>query len=188
MTSLRQDILPFVVQLLALVLAAILGNVALQQFDLFWLGRFLGIPGLLLIIISLTYSLRKRRIVGWSNHHSLLGLHEILSWLGALLILIHAGTHFNAVLPWLTLVAMVVNVLSGLIGGYLLARSKRQLEAMRSGTSARSRQEEENRHFVDAVAHDLMDQWRIVHYPISIAFAVLAFGHVVSVLLFWEWR
>ena len=36
------------------------------------------------------------------------------------MVLIHAGIHFNAILPWLATVAMGVNVISGMVGKLLL--------------------------------------------------------------------
>jgi hypothetical protein len=38
------------------------------------------------------------------------------TWLGSLMVLIHAGIHFNAILPWLATIAMGVNVISGMVG------------------------------------------------------------------------
>ena len=41
--------------------------------------------------------------------------------------------------------------------------------------------------FWDAITFDAMAKWRKVHIPIFVAFAVLALGHILSVLLFWGW-
>ena len=43
-------------------------------------------------------------------------------------VLIHAGIHFNAILPWLATVAMGVNVISGMVGKLLLDRSRRHVQ------------------------------------------------------------
>jgi hypothetical protein len=69
--------------------------------NLVWVGRYLGIPGTILIIGSLVYSLRKRKYITTGSAKSLLHLHEIGAWLGSLMVLLHAGIHFNAILPWL---------------------------------------------------------------------------------------
>ena len=42
--------------------------------------------------------------------------------------------------------------------------------------------------FWDSVALNAMAQWRKVHIPIFMVFAVLAIGHIFSVFIFWEWR
>ena len=40
----------------------------------------------------------------------------------------------------------------------------------------------------DSLALKAMAQWRKVHIPIFMVFAVLAMGHIFSIFLFWEWR
>lgn len=63
--------------------------------------------------------------------------HEFLAWLGSLLVLVHAGVHFNAILGWLAVWAMLINVGSGLTGKFLLDRSRRRLEDARQRMRAR---------------------------------------------------
>ena len=46
----------------------------------------------------------------------------------------------------------------------------------------------ERRLFWDATAFDLMKKWRAVHLPITLAFGVLGLGHILTILLFWQWR
>jgi hypothetical protein len=41
--------------------------------------------------------------------------------------------------------------------------------------------------FWDSVTFNAMTQWRKIHIPIFIAFAVLALGHIISIFLFWGW-
>ena len=105
------------------------------------------------------------------------------------MVLIHSGIHFNAILPWLATIAMGVNVISGLVGKLLLDRSRRHVQGERESYQLRglSRPEVEQAVFWDAVSLDAMTQWRKVHIPIFVAFAVLAMAHVVSVFLFWGW-
>jgi hypothetical protein len=50
-----------------------------------------------------------------------------------------------------------------------------------------SKSEVERAVFWDAVALGAMTQWRKVHIPIFIVFAVLALGHIFSIFLFWGW-
>ncbi|MGV0949883.1 MAG: hypothetical protein ACOYB3_04375 [Azonexus sp.] len=185
----RQHILPFTFLLGVLAIAALAGDFFLHRLNLVWVGRYLGIPGTLLIIGSLVYSLRKRKIISSGNPRSLLTFHEFTAWLGSLMVLIHSGIHFNAILPWLATIAMGVNVISGLVGKLLLDRSRRHVQGERESYQLRglSRPEVEQAVFWDAVSLDAMTQWRKVHIPIFIAFAVLAIGHIVSVFLFWGW-
>ncbi len=185
----RRHILPFSLMLGVLAAATLLGDYFLHRMNLVWIGRYLGIPGTLLIIGSLTYSLRKRKYIASGNPKSLLRFHEYSAWLGSLMILIHAGVHFNAILPWLATAAMGVNVVSGLVGKLLLDRSRRHVQGQREHFQLRglSKPEVEQAVFWDAVSLDSMTRWRKVHIPIFIAFAVLSLGHIISIFLFWGW-
>ncbi len=187
---LMSKVIPFLGYFIVLIAMTIMGDLALHQFDLVWVGRYLGIPGTILILLSLIYSLRKRKIIQTGSPRFLLTVHEIFTWLGALMVLVHAGIHFNAILPWLALIAMVINVISGMIGRYLLDRSRRHLTGMREKYSAHglSKMETEKELFWDAVTFELMQKWRAVHFPISFVFAVLTVGHIVSVFVFWGWK
>jgi hypothetical protein len=185
----RQHVLPFSLLVGLLAAATLAGDYLLHRLDLVWVGRYMGIPGTILIIGSLVYSLRKRKYITTGNTKSLLTLHEIGTWLGSLMVLIHAGIHFNAILPWLATVAMGVNVISGMVGKLLLDRSRRHVQGQRDRFQLRglSRSEAEQAVFWDAVALDAMTQWRKVHIPIFIVFATLALGHIISIFLFWGW-
>ena len=185
----RQRILPFSALLGLLAAATLLGDYLLHRMNLVWIGRYLGIPGTLLIMVSFVYSLRKRKYITAGNPKSLLRFHEFSAWLGSLMILIHAGVHFNAILPWLATAAMAVNVISGLVGKFLLDQSRRHVQGQREHFQLRglSKPEVEQAVFWDAVSLDSMTRWRKVHIPIFIAFAVLGLGHIVSVFLFWGW-
>jgi hypothetical protein len=185
----REHVLPFTLLLGLLAAATFAGDYLLHRLNLVWVGRYLGIPGTLLIIGSLYYSARKRKWVTTGDPKSLLTLHEIGAWLGSLMVLIHAGIHFNAILPWLATVAMGVNVISGMVGKMLLGQSRQHVQGERERFQLRgmSKPEIEQAVFWDAVALGAMAQWRKVHIPIFIVFAVLALGHIFSIFLFWGW-
>ena len=185
----REHVLPFTFLLGLLAAATLAGDFVLHRFDLVWVGRYMGIPGTLLIIGSLYYSLRKRKYVTSGEPKSLLKMHEFGTWLGSLMVLIHAGIHFNAILPWLATIAMGVNVISGMVGKMLLSRSRQHVQGEREHFQLRglSKSEVEQAVFWDAVALGAMAQWRKVHIPIFIVFAVLALSHIVSIFLFWGW-
>jgi len=174
----------------SLILATIVSDALLHYFDLVWIGRYLGIPGTLLILLSLFYSMRKRKLVSFGRPKTLLMLHETLAWLGALMILVHAGIHVYAILPWLALIAMLVNVLSGMTGKFLLERSRRFVAQKKAAYASRGLPEDEveKRLFWDATTFDLMKKWRVVHLPIPLAFAVLGVTHILSIFLFWRWK
>jgi hypothetical protein len=186
----RRQILPFTFLVGLLAGATLVSDYLLHQLQLVWIGRYLGIPGTLLIIASLTYSLRKRKYITSGSPKRLLAIHEAMAWTGSLMVLVHAGIHFNAILPWLATVAMGVNVVSGMVGKLLLKRSREHVQGRREAYQLRgiARGEIEQAVFWDAVTLDAMNQWRRVHIPIFIAFAVLALGHIISIFLFWGWK
>ena len=186
----REHVLPFTLLLGLLAAATLTGDYVLHRFNLVWVGRYMGIPGTLLIIGSLYYSLRKRKYVSAGDPKTVLKMHEFGTWLGSLMVLIHAGIHFNAILGWLAVWAMLINVGSGLTGKYLLERSRKRLEAERQklkDEGLTAGQLEERLH-LDSLTFDIVKQWRSVHFPITLAFAVLALAHIISVSIFWGWK
>jgi len=185
-----KEVVPFLLMFGALILATIVSDALLHHFDLVWIGRYLGIPGTILILVSFIYSMRKRKLVSFGKPKTLLILHETLAWLGALMILVHAGIHVYAILPWLALIAMLVNVLSGMTGKFLLDRSRRFVAEKKAAYASQGLldDEVEKRLFWDATTFDLMKKWRAVHLPITLAFAVLGITHILSILLFWQWK
>lgn len=185
-----REVLPFLLSFAALALAALLFDALLHALDAVWIGRWLGIPGTLLILGSFGYSLRKRKLIGIGQPARLLRLHQRMAWLGSLLILVHAGIHFNAILGWLAVWAMLIDVGSGLTGKFLMERSRRRLDDARQRMRQQglSADELEERLYRDSLTFDAMKQWRAVHLPITLAFAVLATAHIVAVFLFWGWK
>lgn len=187
---LSREVVPFLLALAALVVAALLIDALLHAFNAVWVGRYLGIPGVLLIVGSFGYSLRIRKLISAGRPVQLLRLHERMAWAGSLLVLVHAGIHFNAILAWLAIWAMLINVGSGLTGKFLLERSRRRLEQTKQLMRQQgfSPEELEEHMYWDSLTFDAVKQWRVVHYPITLAFAVLATAHIVSVFLFWGWK
>jgi len=191
MTVLRKDVLPFLFLFLLLILSAIAVDFGLHLARIVWVGRYLGIVGLTLILAwLLPYSLRKRKFIAYGNPANLLRLHQATGFVGALLVIVHAGIHFNALLPWLALMAMLVNVSSGLTGVFLFQRARRGLEKTKALLieEGRSPASIEQDLFWDSITVDALKKWRIVHLPITLAFGALTFAHVFSILIFWGWR
>jgi hypothetical protein len=185
-----REVLPFYLSLLALAAAALLCDAALHLLNAVWIGRWLGIPGTLMILGSLVYSLRKRKLIRSGHPATLLRQHEYLAWAGSLLVLVHAGIHFNSILAWLATLAMIINVASGLTGKFLLDRSRRRLDEARQQMRAQGLtvEQQSERTYWDSLTFDAVKQWRSVHFPITLAFAVLVLAHIVAECLFWSWK
>ncbi|MFA7587889.1 MAG: hypothetical protein WCY11_17130 [Novosphingobium sp.] len=185
-----REILPFYFRLVVLAAVTLFIDLILHLTDLVWIGRYLGIPGVILILLSFGHSLRKRGMIKSDNPIRLLRLHEWLAWIGSTLVLVHAGIHFNSVLAWLAVAAMAVNIASGLTGKYLVHRSQRWMKQTKSDlrNAGLTDQEIEQRLFWDSLAAGLVRKWRTIHLPIALAFAVLAIAHILSTFLFWGWK
>jgi len=85
---------------------------------------------------------------------------------------------------------MLINVGSGLTGKFLLARSRQRLDEASERMRQRGVSAEElaDRMYWDSLTFDVVKQWRVIHFPITLAFAVLAIAHIVAVFLFWGWK
>jgi hypothetical protein len=188
-TVLARQILPAIAAYLGLIAATLIADLVLHRLGLLRVGRYLGPVGTLLIVASFAYSLRKRKLVKAGSPKTLLQLHETLGWLGAWLVLVHAGIHVHALLPWLATVAMLVVVASGFVGKLLVRRAGEALAAgrQRLGGQAPADPALERRVLLDALTVDAMKRWRVVHMPLNAVFLVLTLVHVVAVLAMWRW-
>ena len=186
----RKDIQPFVLWFVWLIALTLAIDYLLHQTRLIWIERYAGILGTFLIVISFAYSLRKKKIIKFGKPKSFLRMHEYLAWTGSLMVLVHGGIHFNAVLAWLAAAAMLVAVISGLIGKYVLKTSMNTLSAKKDGfnMAGLSEEEIEKKIFWDSLAVKAMKKWRSVHKPITIIFGIFAALHIFAIFLFWRWN
>jgi hypothetical protein len=190
MPTLLRRVVPFAFWYILLIVLTIVLDLFLHRLGLFWVGRYLGICGTILLVLSFAYSLRKRKIINFGSPKELLNVHEYLSWAGVLMILVHAGWHFNAVLPWLAVLLMVAVVASGFTGKFLLREARDRLNARKQElqqTDRVSKEEIDKKLFLDSLTVDLMENWRHVHLPLTAIFAALATVHIVSILVLWKW-
>jgi hypothetical protein len=182
-------IVPSIILFISLLVLTVLIDYLLHLSGFIWVGRYLGIVGTLIIISSFIYSLRKRKIIQISTPKQLLHNHELFGWSGALMILVHGGIHFNAIIPWLALFAMVIVVASGLTGKYLLKEAKESLKDKQIELKSinLSPNEIEKELFYSSLLVDTMQKWRKVHMPLTMIFAALALLHIIITLLLWSW-
>jgi len=185
----RKDIQPFLLWLSWLLLLTLAIDYLLHQSQLKWIERYSGILGTFLIISSFAYSLRKKKIITFGKPKVFLMMHEYLAWTGSLMVLVHGGIHFNGILAWAAATAMLVAVISGLVGKHLLKKSTDTLNAKKGELvkEGLSNEEIEKKIFWDALAVKTMQKWRTVHKPITIVFGITAALHIFIILIFWRW-
>ena len=184
----REEVFSSILLFGLLLIVTILVDLLLHTIQLVWIGRYLGYAGTFLIIASFAYSLRKRKIIQWGSPKLFLGFHEYAAWIGSLMIMIHAGIHFNAFLPWFATCACLVVVGSGLTGKFLLKKSQNFVSSKRAiflkqGISDTLIKE---KLFWDAVALDVMGKWRTPHIQITVVFCSLAALHILTILMLWK--
>ncbi|MBK9636841.1 MAG: hypothetical protein IPO63_03150 [Bacteroidetes bacterium] len=179
-------VLPFFQWYALMIFFAIAIDYILHHFQLVFVGRYLGLIGTLTICTSFAYSLRKRKIIESGSPKKLLALHEYLAWIGSIMLLVHAGIHFNAVLPWLAILMLLIAVASGLVGKFLLKRANELLKERRQAltSSGISFVEVDKKLFFDSITVDLMKKWRVVHLPITLLLGLLTLMHIITILMF----
>ena len=184
-----RSILPSALIYGSLIGAAIAVDGILHVFGWVRVGRYLGLAGSLVIVASFAYSLRKRRYFEFGAPKRFLQSHEVMGWLGALMVLVHGGVHFNAILPWAALAAMMIVVASGLTGKLLLAEAREHLKvrATELRAAGHSKEDIERDLLGLGLLVDTMQQWRRVHLPLTMVFVGLATIHIVTTLVLWRW-
>ncbi|HRD54052.1 MAG TPA: hypothetical protein PKY96_15540 [Flavobacteriales bacterium] len=181
-----KHVLPFAAMYAMMIAAAILLDRGLHAMQWGHVGRHLGLVGTVVIALSFVYSLRKRKIIPTGSPRTYLTVHEYLAWAGSVMILVHAGIHFNARLPWLATYMLLIAVASGLVGKYLLKKSGDALETRRQEltTTGSTPQEVDRELFFDAVTVKAMEKWRVVHLPIAFTLGFFTLLHILTVLMF----
>ncbi len=179
-------VIPFIQWYALMILIAIAIDYFLHRMHIVNLGLFFGYAGTIIIVLSFIYSLRKRKIISSGSPKRLLHLHEYMAWAGSIMILVHAGIHFNAILPWLAILMMLIAVASGLVGKFLLKRASETLKEkkMELINSGMLKSEADKKLFFDSITVDLMKKWRVVHLPITLILAILVLIHLITIVIF----
>lgn len=177
------------------VVAVIVGGLlieALLSFQFGWpfghsqTGHVVGWVGLAVILTVFVYSVKKRdgRKSGWPKDWFL--VHQVAGVLGPLLILIHAGPHFHALVPMLALLAMLIVAVSGVIGVAVHRKAVRLLDAARSELLSQGLSHEavEDRLYDLASGEETFRIWQMIHTPAVVMFLALVIAHVLGALYF----
>ena len=101
-------------------------------------GHFIGIAGTVMMFMTLVYPFKKR-VLGRRGRKNPLGTHILYGLAGPSLVVIHSAHKLDSLIGQMTFLAMVIVVLSGIVGRYLfrsvnrtLKDQKNELEALRS--------------------------------------------------------
>lgn len=149
-------------------------------------GHLLGWAGLLITLLVFVYSVKKRLgdkpgwPKGWFQVHLVAGI------LGLVVILVHSGAHFHALVPVLALVSLGLVVMSGIVGEGIHYLALRTLNAQRHDLVAQGLSDEE----IDTRLHALAAQeeafrvWQCLHAPLTITFLALTLLHIGGALFF----
>ena len=179
-------IIPFLLCFGLMVFFAFLIDYLLHLGNIYWVGKHLGIPGTLLIMGSFVYSAKKRKLIKSGNAKTYLAYHEYMAWAGSVLILVHAGVHYNAHLGWLATYMMMINVFSGLVGKFIIRNARESMNERRLALAAKGLSDEsiENELFYDSITYGVIKQWRVIHLPIAMVFFILSILHIITIIIF----
>ncbi|MDH4262906.1 MAG: hypothetical protein OEV78_07680 [Spirochaetia bacterium] len=179
----QKHIIPSILWFVFLFLAARILDQIMHDSGYVWVGRYLGIPGTIFIVLSFIYSLRKKKVftAGKLKYH--LKFHEWMAWIGSLMILVHAGIHLHAFYPWMALASMLIVIISGFVGGYLQKIAQSRLAESRDKLFQAGMDENmiDETLYIDSLATDFMKKWRSVHLTIASFFTSLSLFHIISV-------
>jgi len=149
-------------------------------------GHVVGWIGLAVILTVFVYPIKKRdgRESGWPKGWFM--VHQAAGIVGPLLILIHAGPHFHALVPILALLAMIIVVVSGVIGVAVHRKALRLLNAARRELLSQglSYEDAEDRLYDLASGEETFRIWQMIHTPVVVMFLVLVIAHVLGALYF----
>ncbi|MGE3155047.1 MAG: hypothetical protein AB7G48_20870 [Nitrospiraceae bacterium] len=155
-------------------------------------GHVLGWVGLLILLLVFVYPLKKRYAPeaprrGWIQPW--FRVHLIAGILGPVLILIHAGAHFHALVPVLALVALALVTLSGVVGQTLHSLAVRQMNQQWHELQKQDLAEAEiqERLTERTAQEEAFRFWQLVHAPVTIPFVALTLLHIIGALFFGGW-
>ena len=170
--------LPLLVSFTMLVVLALLIDYLLHVAGFVWVGRYLGTTGTFFLLFSFVYSARKQKIVRSGPIKLFLMLHCRGGWVGTLMLLVHSGVHFNALLPWAATALMLIVTGSGHVGQYIYRNARDEMK--HRGRNAEL--------YWDSLTVKALGQWRKVHMPLVSLFSGLALMHILSIFFLWNWK
>ena len=176
---------------LAIVLVTILWAMALEGplriHEDVALRRLLGYAGVVALLLSFLYSLRKRKtMITAGSIPAWLTVHEILNVAGSFIVFLHSGCHGHALVPFTVFVIMLVSFVSGVVGRYIYQQAKGGLVAEKERLQAKGLSDKEigDQLALLAMASRALGRWREIHMPMVFALFFFIIYHVLSVAYF----
>lgn len=174
---------------LAVIVEIVVDRLTVEARDLnHLLKHSLGNVGTLMMALALFgYQAKKRfkdrfpgKLKDW------LTLHEWFALIGAGLVAIHTGAHFEAAAPIAAMALTLVLVTSGLIGRRVYLKAKKEIASHKTRLSSEglSRDEIEERLAFETAAASTLAHWRTIHMPMATIFLAVVMLHIVAALFF----
>ncbi|NTW74020.1 MAG: hypothetical protein HGB29_04075 [Chlorobiaceae bacterium] len=187
-----QRAFPLALSYILLLAAALSLDYLLHIAGLSWAGRYLGVSGTAFLILSFAYSARKQKRVKHGTLRFFLRLHCNAGWVGTLMIMVHSGVHFNALLPWAATGLMLVVTASGHTGQYLLRKFREEVRIKKKQLGLAVGKEADDygadlQLFWDSMTVRALEQWRSIHMPLVSVLLALTILHILSVAFFLNW-
>jgi len=149
-------------------------------------GHVVGWVGLAVILTVFVYSVKKRFDckTGWPKTWFM--VHQVAGILGPMLILVHAGWHFHALVPVLTLIVMGIVVVSGVIGVAVHRKALTSLNDTRKEllSLGLSQADIEDRLYDLVSGEETFRVWQFIHVPTVMLFLALLAAHILGALYF----
>lgn len=149
-------------------------------------GHLIGWLGFAMMLAVFGYTIKKRfgRKTGWPK--GWFRMHQAAGIIGPMLILIHAGAHFHALVPFFALMAMSIVATSGIIGILVHRKAVSMLNATRKELLSQglSGEDVDERLFDLASDEETFRIWQVIHVPMVIIFMALAIIHIGGAIYF----
>jgi len=162
----------------------LMGHIAqdyLKKVDFVWLGIF----GVILVLATLIYSLRKRLVFSSGRLKFWLEGHVYGASAGAFMALLHSELQFNSLVPVLTFIIMEAVVLTGALARFAFAETSRstagknhETHRSRFGSNDRSNLDDETA--LTLLSIENMQHWRTAHIYASSILLSLLLLHILS--------
>ena len=174
----------FIAVITALGIEFFLSATPKQSFGHTQQGHLVGWVGFGMILLACGYPLKRWLYPNQVWSKPWFQVHLVLGVVGPLLIFVHSGAHWHALVPVLALMMMTLVVLSGIAGQALHYLAFQALYERRHQLPQQGLSED----MIEAQLYDLAREekvlrwWRCIHVPLTWTFFSLTLMHIVGAL------